>query len=186
LLLAIGLGNPGEQYACTRHNLGFQVVDLLADRLRISLQPHEGLCLIGMGSLDETQIGLAKSLTFMNESGRAASHLRERYALDLSQLLVICDDTNLPLGRIRLRKGGSDGGHRGLSSVIDHLASEDFPRLRMGIGAPPEDEDLVTFVLAEFQPEERKSATEMVEQAAEATICFFEEGLEVAMNRFNG
>lgn len=183
--LAVGLGNPGEQYALSRHNLGFRVLDLLSRRLTLSLRPHEDLYLIGLGSLDEAPIGLVKPLTYMNESGRAAHHLVESYKVNLNRLLVICDDTNLPLGKIRLRRGGSDGGHRGLESIIYHLGSQEFPRLRMGIGPPPEDQDMVTFVLADFQPDEKKLVAQMVELAAKATICFFHHGIEEAQNTFN-
>lgn len=183
--LAVGLGNPGEEYALSRHNLGFRVVDLLGQRLALSFRPHEDLYLIGLGSLDEAPIGLVKPLTYMNESGRAAHHLVENYRVDLNRLLVICDDTNLPLGKIRLRRGGSDGGHRGLESMIYHLGSQEFPRLRMGIGSPPEDQDMVTYVLSDFEPEEEELVAQMVELAATATICFFHQGIEAAMNTFN-
>ena len=183
--LALGLGNPGERYARTRHNLGFRVVDLLADRLGISFETHEDRYLIGLGFLEDAQIALVKPLTNMNESGRAAISLTEGYQVDLDRLLVICDDTNLPLGKIRLRRGGSDGGHRGLESVIYHLASEDFPRLRMGIGPLPENQDMVTYVLADVEPEEEILVTQMVQGAAEAAICFLQDGIEDAMNRYN-
>jgi PTH1 family peptidyl-tRNA hydrolase len=185
LRLTMGLGNPGEKYAFTRHNLGFRVLDLLGERLHISFQPHEDLYLIGLGSLDEVTIALVKPLTYMNESGRAASRLLEYYQMEPSRLLVICDDTNLPLGKIRLRRSGSEGGHRGLESIIVHLTSEEFPRLRMGIGPPPENQDMVAFVLADFEPEEEKLVAEMTMLAAEAAICFFQHGTEVTMNRFN-
>ena len=184
--LALGLGNPGGEYAGTRHNLGFRVVDLLGKRLGITFQPENNLCSVALGSLDDVRVSLAKPLTFMNGSGRAAAHLVENYRLDLSELLVVCDDTNLPLGKIRLRREGSDGGHRGLSSIIRHLAAESFPRLRLGIGAPPEGQDLVQFVLTDFEPAEEKYVTEMIELAVEATLCFFSAGIEETMNRFNG
>jgi PTH1 family peptidyl-tRNA hydrolase len=186
LQLAVGLGNPGEQYASNRHNLGFQVVDLLGQRLGLSFQLRDDLYLIALGSVNEDRIALAKPLTYMNESGRAASQLLESCHAEVREMLVICDDANLPLGKIRLRRGGSDGGHRGLESIIWHLACEDFPRLRMGIGPPPDDQDMVTFVLADFKPEEQKLVAQMVELAAEAAICFFQQGIEETMNRFNG
>ncbi|MCK4271168.1 aminoacyl-tRNA hydrolase [bacterium] len=183
--LALGLGNPGEKYARTRHNLGFRVVDLLGDRLGTSFEIHEDRYLIGLGLLEDAQIALVKPLTYMNESGRAAINLIEGYQVDLDRLLVICDDTNLPLGKIRLRRSGSDGGHRGLESIIYHLASENFPRLRMGIGPLPENQDMVTFVLANFEPEEEILVTRMVQLAAEAASCFLQDGIEDAMNRYN-
>ncbi len=183
--LAVGLGNPGKKYAGHRHNLGFRVVDLLGQHLGLAFQDHQGLCLLALGFLDESRIALAKPLTYMNESGRAARHLVEHHGVELSRLLVICDDVNLPLGKIRLRGSGSEGGHRGLESVIDHLGSQEFPRLRMGIGPLPEDVDMVTFVLANFDPEEKRPVAQMVEVAVEATRCFFQQGIEEAMNRFN-
>jgi PTH1 family peptidyl-tRNA hydrolase len=186
LLLAIGLGNPGERYAGTRHNLGFRVVDLLARRMKARLRRREDLYLFGRAHLDDIRIGLAKPLTFMNESGRAVAHLQRQLGIGLDQLLVISDDSNLPVGKIRLRREGSDGGHRGLESVISHLASEDFPRLRLGIGQPPADEDLVSFVLTEFDPPEQEQIEEMIQLAGEAAIRFFQDGIEAAMNRFNG
>jgi PTH1 family peptidyl-tRNA hydrolase len=185
LRLAIGLGNPGSKYIRTRHNMGFCVIDILARRLAVSFRSHDGICLLGTGCVDHVQIGLVKPLTYMNESGRAASSIREHLNLRLDELLVICDDTNLPLGKIRLRHCGSDGGHRGLSSVISHLAAIDFPRLRLGIGPPPEGQDLVDFVLEEFQSQEKPLVADMLEMAGDAVICFFRDGIESAMNRYN-
>jgi PTH1 family peptidyl-tRNA hydrolase len=185
LQLAIGLGNPGDEYAGTRHNLGFRVVDLLARRFKARLRSYHGLYLFGRCHMDHLPVGLAKPLTFMNESGHAALELQKRLDINPEDLLVISDDANLPLGKIRLRRGGSDGGHRGLESIISHLATESFPRLRLGIGAPPQEGDLISYVLTEFQPQEQEPVEEMVQLAGEAVICFFQSGIESAMNRFN-
>jgi len=185
LRLAIGLGNPGSSYTFTRHNLGFRVIETLSHRLAITLRAIQGPCLCGDGQLDDLSVGLACPTTYMNESGRAVDFLRTHLSLALSDLLVVCDDVNLPLGKIRLRRGGSDGGHRGLASVISQLASEDFPRLRMGIGAPPETGDLIDYVLEEFEPTEQTLVDTMIEQAADAAVFFFRKGIETAMNRFN-
>lgn len=190
--LAIGLGNPGPSHRLTRHNLGFRVIELLSGRLKITLRPAEGPCLLGKARLDRSpagwddpEVGLARPTTYMNDSGRAAGFLRDHLGLQLSELLVVCDDVNLPLGKIRLRRGGSDGGHRGLASVISHLASEDFPRLRLGVGMPVNTEDLIEYVLQDFEPSERAPVEEMIERAAEAVLDYFREGIETAMNRFN-
>ena len=183
--LSIGLGNPGSSYTLTRHNLGFRVIEILSGRLDITLRTTVGPCLLGSGQLDDCPIGLACPTTYMNESGRAVDFLRTHLDLELNDLLVICDDVNLPPGKIRLRRGGSDGGHRGLASVISQLASEEFPRLRLGIGAPPETEDLIEYVLQEFAPSEQASVETMIEQAADAVLSYFRQGIETAMNRFN-
>jgi PTH1 family peptidyl-tRNA hydrolase len=185
LQLAIGLGNPGRRYALTRHNLGFRVIEVLSRRLVITLRLIQGPCLLGTGRLDHDRIGLAQPATYMNESGRAVAFLQDHLNLEPKELLVICDDVNLPLGKIRLRRGGSDGGHRGLASVIATLASTEFPRLRLGVGMPPEGEDLVDYVLQECEPEEQPLVAEMIEGAADAVVACFQEGLETAMNRFN-
>lgn len=179
-------------YTLTRHNLGFRVIEILSDRLDITLRATEGPCVLGQGFVDRTRAvsdrlpaGLARPTTYMNESGRAADFLLTHLGLQLSDLLVVCDDVNLPLGKIRLRRGGSDGGHRGLASVIQWLAGEDFPRLRLGIGAPPEADDLIDYVLEAFEPQEQAPVEEMIEQAADAVLAYFREGIETAMNRFN-
>jgi len=185
LRLAIGLGNPGSSYTLTRHNLGFRVIEVLSRRLNITLRATEGPCLWGSGPLDDLPVGLACPTTYMNDSGRAVDFLRVDLGLALSDLLVICDDANLPRGKIRLRRGGSDGGHRGLASVISQLASEEFPRLRLGIGAPPETEDLIEYVLEEFEQTEHALVDTMIEQAVDAVLAYFREGIETAMNRFN-
>ena len=190
--LAIGLGNPGPSYHLTRHNLGFRVIEILSRRLDIALDACEGPCVLGQGFLDRARavpdrlpVGLARSTTYMNDSGRAVDFLRAHLSLELSDLLVVCDDINLPLGKIRLRRGGSDGGHRGLASAIWWLASADFPRLRLGIGTPEETEDLIEYVLEEFEQSELALVDTMIEQAADAVLSFFREGIESAMNRFN-
>jgi len=188
----MGLGNPGSTYTLTRHNLGFRVIEILSGRLDIPLRAAQGPCVLGQGFLDRARaapdrlpVGLARPTTYMNESGRAADFLRTHLGLELSDLLVVCDDVNLPLGKIRLRRGGSDGGHRGLASVIWWLAGGDFPRLRLGVGAPPETEDLIDYVLEEFETSEQAPVEEMIDRAADAAVAYFREGIETAMNRFN-
>lgn len=184
----IGLGNPGVEYAGSRHNVGFEVVDRMAGIIGAGFEPGRGEYRIARGSFTNRDIGLVKPLTYMNNSGEAVFDIRERYDVPLDQLLIICDDFQLPLGRLRLRPGGSDGGHNGLSSVIYHLKSNAFPRLRCGIGSPtmPDDKTVMAdFVLSPFSREERAAVDEMIVRAAEAALAAAAEGLEKAMNRFN-
>jgi PTH1 family peptidyl-tRNA hydrolase len=179
----IGLGNPGNAYDKTRHNLGFEVVD----RLRGAAQFIEGIgsyffCEI---AVDSGEIVLLKPTTYMNRSGLAVAHLAESRGLTPPQLLVVADDFNLPLGRIRLRKGGSDGGHKGLASIIYQLASDDFPRIRMGIGPTPPDRAAEDFVLERFTEQEQPVADEMIERAARAALTWINEGFDKAAAQFN-
>lgn len=179
----IGLGNPGRDYQKTRHNLGFDVVDLLAGEFRFDAGtgPYY-LCRIEINS--ET-IVLLKPTTFMNRSGLAVASLIETYGFTPEELLVIADDFNLPFGRIRLRTEGSDGGHNGLASIVYHLASVSFPRIRLGIGPIPEGDPAVDFVLREFTPDEIPKADEMIHRAAEAAMMWIKQGYEIASAQYN-
>lgn len=188
MFFVVGLGNPGRRYSRTRHNLGFEVVDLLAEKLRLTLEGGKGEYLIARGMADDTPIGLVKPLTYMNESGLAVSDIVERYELPLENVLVICDDFQLPLGQLRIRLQGSDGGHNGLSSIIYHLQSDQFPRLRCGIGSttmPLVKEQLPDFVLSEFSETERPVARAMVERAADAALFVVTRSAAAAMNEYN-
>lgn len=184
MIALIGLGNPGREYLKTRHNIGFRVVDYLSKSLKVELKPGKGEYFIAHVEYGARPLFLVKLTTYVNRSGVALSQLLFHFPLQSSQLLVICDDVNLPLGRLRFRGKGSNGGHKGLASVIYHLGGEDFPRLRIGIGGG-EREDLVGFVLGEFTPAEEEVIGKAVEQATEACLCFVEEGVEEAMNRYN-
>jgi len=190
--LILGLGNPGEDYANHRHNVGFWCVQRLARRWDIALKgARHGR--LGEGRIADVPVILAKSRFFMNRSGNAAAGLLQRYRLQPEEMLVICDDLELPVGRIRLRPRGSHGGHNGLRDIIFTLQNEDFPRLRIGIdrprtadGAPLTDPDVVAlYVLREPRPEEREALEGAVERAAEAVACLLSEGLTVARNRYN-
>lgn len=184
MVALIGLGNPGGEYLKTRHNIGFMVVELLSKNLRAELKPGKGEYLIAQSEYGGKRLLLVEPITYVNGSGAAASQLLSLFSLELSQLLVICDDVNLPLGRIRIRRSGSNGGHRGLGSIIYHLGEEKFPRLRIGIGGGERD-DLVGFVLGEFTPEEKEVIGKAIEQAAEACLVFARDGLQEVMDRFN-
>lgn len=185
--LIVGLGNPGREYEGTRHNLGFDVADLCALKLRCSWKPGKGDYLIAAPSGGQGLLTVAKPMTYMNNSGQAVVELLERHPVSPNRLLVVVDDLALPLGSIRMRPRGSDGGHNGLRSIIYHLGSDEFPRLRCGIRreATPSGESSAEFVLSRFEPDERDTVTDMVERAAGACVEFAEAGLERAMNRFN-
>ena len=196
LNLIVGLGNPGERYKNTRHNLGYRVVDLLADRFgrldkrtkrknKKDFKPGKGefvFCEIKVGG---EKIHLIKPLTFMNFSGVAVAEAMNDFNSGIENLLVICDDVNLPLGKIRIREKGTDGGHKGLGSIIYQLNSMDFARLRMGIGDTLEKVDLEQFVLEDFKPEEKEKVDQMVENAALAVENALTKGIQDSMSRFN-
>ncbi|MCI0706002.1 MAG: aminoacyl-tRNA hydrolase [Ignavibacteriae bacterium] len=188
MLCVIGLGNPGNQYDATRHNIGFDVIDVLARTLRVHLKAGKGEYLEAQGTFEGNDVHLAKPLTFMNNSGSAVMDLAERYEIAPDQLLVVCDDFQLPLGTLRLRQRGSDGGHNGLYSIIYHLQSDSFPRLRCGIASEsiPKDKSLMAeYVLEPFTSAERQEVERMVTRAAEACLCIARDGIERAMNLYN-
>ena len=184
----VGLGNPGQEYQHTRHNIGFDIVDVIADRLKIPFKPGKGEFEIGFGSFKDSEIALLKPLTYMNNSGEAFLDFRDRYDIPFERFLVLCDDFQLPLGQIRLRPEGSDGGHNGLYSIIYHLKSNSFPRLRCGIASehmPGDRKFMARFVLEPFDPKERPAVRSMILRASEASLSFVTEGLETTMNLFN-
>lgn len=188
--IVLGLGNPGTRYRRTRHNLGFRVVERLAERRGASFEARGELAGKAWTAEISTASGplvLAKPRTYMNRSGRAAVALCRHYTALPRQLLVVYDDADLPLGRIRIRPEGSAGGHRGLVSLIDALQSEEFPRVRLGVrGQEREERELSDYVLAPFEPEEEKIADSLVALAADAVDAVLVSGVEIAMNRFNG
>lgn len=188
MFFVIGLGNPESSYAGTRHNVGFEVVDRLARELRISYKPGRGEYLVARGNVRDEPLVLVKPLTYMNESGLAVMDIREQFEAPLERLLVVCDDFQLPLGQLRLRLRGSDGGHNGLHSIIYHLQSEEFARLRCGVASPtmPTDKSfLADFVLDRFAPEEEQVANEMIDRAKDACLFALAEGMASAMNAYN-
>ncbi len=183
--LIVGLGNPGQKYDNTRHNVGFHALDELARKLdcRIYINRNGGLC--GQTLFEGEKLLLAKPLTFMNLSGECVGPLAAYYKLAPEEVLVLCDDVNLPLGQLRVRKGGSAGGHNGLKNIIEHLGSDAFPRIRLGVGPQPAGLDLVDFVLMQFSGGEQTAAAEEEKRAADAALLFLKEGAGAAMNRYN-
>lgn len=183
--LIVGLGNPGRSYQKARHNLGFRVVDLLSKKYKKRFKGGKGEYLYCQIEVEGKEAILLKPLTYMNQSGQAVLDSMSFFNLTPPELFVICDDVNLPLGKLRIREKGSDGGHKGLGSIIYHLSSEDFPRLRLGIGPPSEDMELEDFVLEKFKKEEEVSVEEMIQKGALATEGSVVLGLKESMNRFN-
>jgi len=186
-IILVGLGNPGSEYETTRHNLGFNVIDVLCGRLGKSLRSGKGEYLFASGQVGGKGILLVKPMTYMNNSGDAVEDVLSEYESSPDRLLVVCDDFDLPLGAIRIRPKGSDGGHNGLRSVIYHLMTDAFPRIRCGIRQEvmPSKHKMVDFVLSPFGEEEQETVNRMVERAADAVIEFATQGIAPAMNRFN-
>jgi PTH1 family peptidyl-tRNA hydrolase len=182
--LIVGLGNPGPEYAGTRHNVGFMVVELLSQRHRIPIKTAQHGARVGVGVIGDEHVALVKPLTFMNLSGRAVAPLMNRHGLAPGDLLVIYDDADLPVGKIRLRARGSAGGHGGLKSIIGALGSSEFPRVRIGIGRSSGG-DMIEHVLTRFGPQEREPIGRAIERAADAVEYMLAHGTEAAMNRFN-
>jgi len=185
--LIVGLGNPGPVYAGTRHNVGFMVVDVLANRLHLQFRPGRGDFWYAGVARGEEVMTLVKPVTYMNRSGEAVVDALEQFGFPVSDLVVVVDDFALPLGTLRLRPGGSDGGHNGLASIIYRLQSDQFPRIRCGIRTevlPPKDQT-ADFVLSPFALEERSTVEAMIARAADAAQDIQRSGLERAMGLFN-
>ncbi|MBO8127349.1 MAG: aminoacyl-tRNA hydrolase [Firmicutes bacterium] len=182
--MIVGLGNPGTEYIGTRHNVGFDLVDRLADRFRVSVKKAEGKALtVAVNHADE-KVLLVKPQTYMNRSGQAVAALADYYRINLKDILVIYDDMDLPVGKIRLRYKGGAGTHNGMRSVIEELGSEEFPRLRIGIDRPAEG-NWADYVLGRFEPEELEPLRKALELGEEAVLTFITEGIERAMNEYN-
>jgi PTH1 family peptidyl-tRNA hydrolase len=178
--LVVGLGNPGRRYQATRHNIGFAVADDLARRSGVVFEHSRAR--VGTGP---SSVLLVKPLTMMNLSGEAVAGLAHFFKIDAPDILVVADDVNLPLGRLRLRARGSAGGHNGFKSIIGMLGTEEFPRLRIGVGRGDPRRELADHVLATFDKDEAPDVEESVARAADAVECFIAEGIEAAMNRYN-
>jgi len=183
--LIAGLGNPGGRYRGTRHNVGFEVADLLARRHELPFQPWRDLAEAAEWRRPEGRVWIVKPLTFMNLSGEAVSALMAFYKLDLADVFIVCDDVNLPVGQLRVRPSGSSGGNNGLKSVAASLGTEEFARLRIGVGRGDPARDLADHVLSRFAPEEMSGVEEAVTRAADAVEMWIDEGTARVMNAFN-
>ncbi|MFW5984987.1 MAG: aminoacyl-tRNA hydrolase [Halanaerobiaceae bacterium] len=183
--LVVGLGNPGNKYAGTRHNVGFQALKFIAGEYGIGDTDFRNNALQASGEIAEKKVVLAQPTTYMNKSGRAVKKLLAEYNLDPADLLVIHDDLDLPVGKIRIKVGGSSAGHNGLKSIIKNLNTRDFNRIRIGIGRPREGVEIRNFVLTTFSSEEKKKIEQSYEEVAAALKVILLEGYQKAMNDFN-
>lgn len=185
--LIVGLGNPGAEYARTRHNVGFRVLDLLAAEAGVKVDRAKFRALTAAGKLAGQRVLLLKPQTYMNNSGEAVQLAAMFYRVPISRILLISDDISLPVGRVRVRAEGSAGGHNGLKSVISHLGSQDFPRVKVGVGAKPHpDYDLADWVLSSFSAQEEKDLSPALEHAAGAVLELIQNGVQSAAGKFNG
>ena len=184
--LIVGLGNPGQEYRDTRHNVGFMVVDALVDRWRVADQWREKFEALQIKTVrGDEQVIIAKPLTFMNLSGQAVQALAGFYKIEPADVFVVTDDVALPVGRLRARREGGAGGHNGLKSIIQSLATQAFPRMRVGVGRGDDRRDLADHVLGRFEADERDTVSAAVLRAADATEMFLSEGIGRVMNAFN-
>ena len=183
--LIVGLGNPGKTYAHNRHNIGFRCINHLARVHGISVKQRHGRARLGIGRIAGKEVILAKPGTFMNLSGKSVKSLMQRFKTTPSDMVIIHDELDLPLGKIRLYSGGGSGGHKGIESVIDHVETRDFLRIRVGIGRPPEGEDTVDYVLSDFRLEEKPGIENTIARVSDAIVCLLTEGIVAAMNKYN-
>lgn len=185
--LVVGLGNPGDRYEFTRHNAGFLTADRLADRTGCRLKKIRFHAVFGEANIAGRRGIIAKPQTYMNRSGDAVLELAEFYKIPYANIIILYDDITLPVGRLRIRKNGSDGGHNGMKSIVARLKTQDFPRVRIGIGERPHpDYDLADWVLSRFRPEEEKPLAAAIDNACDAVILMLEGNIDSAMNRYNG
>jgi peptidyl-tRNA hydrolase, PTH1 family len=183
--IVVGLGNPGSKYYATRHNIGFLFIDRVAQQRGIVLDRYQCDALTGRGTSCEIPLLLAKPQTFMNRSGVAVAALLREHGATAADLIVVYDDLDLPLGRIRIRTSGSSGGHRGVTSIIEHLGAVPFCRIRLGIGRPAEGVSVIDYVLAPFDEGEMSDLSKVVDRATEALTCLVHAGAEAAMGVYN-
>jgi peptidyl-tRNA hydrolase, PTH1 family len=186
IYLIAGLGNPGREYRNTRHNIGFMVVDHLSSAMNVTISRMQSKAMFGMGTDRDNKIILVKPVTFMNLSGQAIASLVRFYKVPIEHLLVIHDDIDLPLGTLRMRPSGSSAGQKGIASTIERLGTEDFARLRVGVGRPPGQKMAADYVLQPFSRDEQETLGFVLDRAVDAALTFVRSGLDTAMNRYNG
>lgn len=184
--LIAGLGNPGAEYENTRHNIGFDVIDRISGKHNIAVKSMEKHGLVGKGMIGSEKVILVKPQTFMNLSGVCVAGLADYYSLDISDVLIIYDDVSLDIGKIRIRPNGSAGGHNGIKNLINELGTQDFQRIRVGVGKKPMHYDLADWVLGHFKKDEREIMYKSVGLAAEAVESILDRGIGFAMNMYNG
>jgi peptidyl-tRNA hydrolase, PTH1 family len=188
--MIVGLGNPGKEYSTNRHNIGFLCINNFARKHHISLDQKKGKSRTGLGTVEGYEVVLAKPQTYMNLSGQAVSLLMQKYHVSLDDLIVIHDDLDLPLGKVRIRRDSSAGGHNGIKSIIACLGTQDFTRIRVGISRPPQngevkEQSIVEYVLGDFSREDQPVIDDVLRRVSEAALCLMTDGLTAAMNKFN-
>ena len=185
MFIIAGLGDPTREYEKTRHNVGFEVIDILADKLgiRVTDKKHRAFC--GMGMLGTEKVILSKPQTYMNLGGESIGSMADFYKVEPEHIIVICDDINLEEGELRIRTKGSAGGHNGLKNIISHLGTQEFLRIRVGVGEKPKEMDLADYVLGRFPKEQEAIMEDAYKAAAEAAIMIVSDGADMAMNHFN-
>lgn len=186
MYLIVGLGNPGTEYAATRHNIGFDMVTYLSDKYNIPLRTKEGKAIVGKGIIEGQKVMLVQPQTFMNLSGESVRALMDFYKLDIEDLIVIYDDISLSVGQIRIRKKGSAGGHNGIKNIIQHIGTQEFKRIKIGVGGKPEGGDLVKHVLGRFSREEDGMIRDVFALANEGLSAILMDNVAAAMNLVNG
>jgi PTH1 family peptidyl-tRNA hydrolase len=189
--LIVGLGNPGKRYAHNRHNIGFRCIDLLAKRNSLQIKRSQCQSKVGGGTIAGVEVVLARPQTFVNVSGEAVKGLMHKCRISVDDLIIICDDLDLPAGKVRIRHNGGSGGHNGLKSIIAEIGTQDFCRIKIGIGRPPgeeagmDEEAVISYVLSDFSPDEVQLIEPAISRAVEAIECLLSEGIVTAMNKFN-
>lgn len=185
MYIIIGLGNPTAQYQATRHNIGWDAITRLSDDFRIpmDLKKHKAVC--GKGMIEGEKVVLAQPVTYMNLSGESVRELVDFYKVSPQEIIVIYDDISLDVGQLRIRKKGSAGGHNGIKSIISHLGTDEFPRIKIGVGDKPKDWDLADYVLSRFQEQEQTVIREALKDASDACRTMITSGIDAAMNQYN-
>ena len=186
MFLIVGLGNPGTEYAATRHNIGFDMVTYLSDKYGIALRSKEGKAIVGKGVIEGQKVMLVQPQTYMNLSGESVRALMDYYKLTTDEIVIIYDDISMPVGQVRIRPKGSAGGHNGIKSIIAHLGTQEFPRIKIGVGAKPEHGDLVKHVLGRFSKEDDAKIRDVFALAEEGLLAILQEDVKTAMNAVNG
>lgn len=186
MYLIVGLGNPGTEYAATRHNIGFDMITYLSDKYRIPMRGKEGKAIVGKGFIEGQKVMLAQPQTFMNLSGESVRALMDYYKLTEEEVVIIYDDISMPVGQVRIRPKGSAGGHNGIKSIIQHLGTQEFPRIKIGVGDKPANGDLVKHVLGRFGKEEDAMIRDVFELVEKGLLALLQEDVATAMNAVNG
>ena len=185
MYIIVGLGNPTREYQATRHNIGWDAITRIADDYNIPLNSRKHKAICGTGIIEGEKVLLAQPLTYMNLSGECVRELVDYYKISLHELIVIYDDINLEVGQLRIRKKGSAGGQNGMKNIIQHLGSDDFPRIRIGVGDKPEGWDLADYVLSKFKDDEQSIIREALKNASDACRMIISSGIDAAMNKYN-